>query len=233
MPGPDDFTFDPESFGGMVRLFPLPNLVMFPHVVQPLHIFEPRYREMMRDALAGDRLIAMAMLAPGWEKDYDGRPPLEPVACLGRVAAHHEMEDGKFNLLLIGVARLKILEELPPDRSYRRATAVLLADAEPASGEPRRNMLQGRLRAAFKARLIQQQHASQQLEQLLGADMSLGTLTDLIGYTLDFDLNFKLQLLGEVDVDRRAELLLHKLQSGELPAQTLTPRSFPPDFSDN
>ena len=68
------------AFGGVARLFPLPNLVLFPHVVQGLHIFEPRYRQLMADALAADRLIALVLLKPGWEKDYDGRPAIEAVA---------------------------------------------------------------------------------------------------------------------------------------------------------
>ena len=233
MPSPDDFTFHTDSFGGVVRLFPLPNLVMFPHVVQPLHIFEPRYREMMQDALAGDRLIAMAVLAPGWASDYEGRPPLAPVACLGRVAAHHALADGKFNLLLIGVARLQILEELPPERSFRQARATLLTDDFPAAGAKQRAVLESRLRAAFKARLAEQQHAVQELDQLLGTEMSLATLTDLVGYTLDFEMDFKLRLLGEVDVDQRAALLLERLASTGTPINSGAPRGFPPDFSDN
>ena len=75
-------------FAGTARLFPLPNLVLFPHVMQPLHIFEPRYREMTADALATDRLIALALLQPGWEADYDGKPAVYPVACLGRSRAN-------------------------------------------------------------------------------------------------------------------------------------------------
>ena len=74
-----------SGFCGKVRLFPLPNLVLFPEVMQPLHIFEPRYRQMTADALAGDRLIALGLLRPGWEADYDGKPAIYPVACLGRV----------------------------------------------------------------------------------------------------------------------------------------------------
>ena len=79
----EDLSFSFEGFSGRVRLFPLPNLVLFPHVMQPLHIFEPRYRHLLEDALADDRLITMAALKPGWETDYEGRPPLYPVACLG------------------------------------------------------------------------------------------------------------------------------------------------------
>src|SRR5262245_36186596 len=111
----------PKDFTGSVRLFPLPNLVLFPHVVQPLHIFEPRYREMMEDALAGDGLIAMVLLAPGWERGYEGRPAIAPVACLGKILSHERLADGKFNLLLRGVSRAAIRREHPAERAFRQA----------------------------------------------------------------------------------------------------------------
>ena len=84
----DNLSFSFEDFGGRVRVFPLPNLVLFPHVMQPLHIFEPRYRELLEDALAGDRLIAMALLAPGWENDLRG-----PSAAVshGLPGTHHQL----------------------------------------------------------------------------------------------------------------------------------------------
>src|SRR5690554_5796627 len=104
----DDLDFDVFNFSGIARLFPLPNLVLFPHVMQPLHIFEPRYRAMMEEAIAGDQLIALAMLAPGWENQYEGRPPLLPMACLGRVATYQRLPDNRFNLLLLGLKRIKI-----------------------------------------------------------------------------------------------------------------------------
>src|SRR5437588_12386806 len=97
----ENLSFSPEEFSGQVRPFPLPNLVVFPHVMQPMHIFEPRYRQMLEEALAEDKLIAMAMLAPGWESDYDGRPPIHPTACLCRVATHQATEKGTYNVLLV------------------------------------------------------------------------------------------------------------------------------------
>jgi Lon protease-like protein len=72
------------GFGGSVRLFPLPNLVLFPHVMQPLHIFEPRYRQMTAEALQDDRFIAMVLLKPGWEAEYAGQPAIHDIACLGK-----------------------------------------------------------------------------------------------------------------------------------------------------
>src|SRR5271166_6273395 len=106
----DDLS-DLGDFGGTARLFPLPNLVLFPQAVQPLHIFEPRYRQMTADALNADRLVALVLLAPGWEADYAGRPALHQVACLGRIVADHRLEDGRFNILLRGLSRIRLGEE--------------------------------------------------------------------------------------------------------------------------
>src|SRR3954468_6275909 len=82
------------NFKSRARLFPLPNLVLFPHVIQPLHVFEPRYRQLMQDALDSDRLMALALLKPGWEEDYHQRPPVHPVVCIGRIFKEERLEDG-------------------------------------------------------------------------------------------------------------------------------------------
>src|SRR4029079_2304836 len=74
-----------EMLPPTLPIFPLPNVVLFPNVFLPLHIFEPRYREMVNDALSGDRIIGMVLLRPGWQSDYEGRPPVYPVGCAGVV----------------------------------------------------------------------------------------------------------------------------------------------------
>src|SRR5947209_20523346 len=90
-------------------LFPLPNVVLFPRAVLPLHIFEERYKAMTAEALGGSRQIAMALLRPGWEKDYYGRPEIEPVVCVGEILTHEQLADGKYNFFLRGVARARVL----------------------------------------------------------------------------------------------------------------------------
>src|SRR5580658_7087439 len=85
-----------------VPLFPLPNVILFPGAVLPHHIFEERYKMMTANALAGDRLIAMTLLRPGWEKDYYLRPAIEPVVCVGMIARWEQLEDGTYNFLLHG-----------------------------------------------------------------------------------------------------------------------------------
>src|ERR1043165_7426287 len=110
-------------------IFPLPNCVLLPGGLLPLHVFEPRYREMTRDCLAGHHLIAVARLRPGYESTYYGRPPVYERCGVGKIICSEELPDGRFALLLRGIARVEIARELPASRTYRQVEARLLADA--------------------------------------------------------------------------------------------------------
>ncbi len=101
-------------------LFPLPNTVLFPGVYLPLHIFEPRYRDMVRDALDDDRIIGMTLLKPGFEAEYDGRPPIYHVGCAGLITHAEPLTDGRFNIVLQGLERFRVVEE-DHSRPYRVA----------------------------------------------------------------------------------------------------------------
>ena len=231
----DDPLFLPEEFLGKVRLFPLPNLVLFPHVMQPLRIFEPRYKDLLEDALAGDGLIGMAALAPGWERDYEGRPAIYPIACLGRITAHCRLPDGTYNVLLLGLRRIRLLAELPTSRRFREAQAELCNDVLPARSSAKRKAVRRQLRDAVLHVLPALSDAQEQLDQLLGNDMPLGVLTDVMGYILDIGTAHKLSLLGEVNVLRRAELLLQHLSETLTAAAAIQDAAlcFPPEFSMN
>ena len=113
----------------LLPLFPLPNVVLFPNVFLPLHIFEPRYREMVADAVASDRMIGMVLLRPGWDHDYEGRPPVYPIGCNGLITHVERLNDGRYNIVLRGLERFRILDE-DHDRSYRRAIVETLAEPE-------------------------------------------------------------------------------------------------------
>ena len=99
-------------------LFPLPNVVLFPGVFLPLHIFEARYRAMTEDALAGDRMIGMTLLKPGFEAEYEGRPPIYPVGCVGLITHAERLPDGRFHIVLQGVERFRVIGE-DDSRVYR------------------------------------------------------------------------------------------------------------------
>lgn len=118
-----------------VPVFPLPKLVLFPGTSLPLHIFEPRYRDMLADTLAGkDRLIAVAQLKPGWEAAYEQRPAIYPVAGVGRITTHTRNADGTYDIVLEALARVQLAELEPGGLRYRRATATVLHEHTPVGG---------------------------------------------------------------------------------------------------
>jgi len=136
-----------------IPLFPLPNVVLFPNVFLPLHIFEPRYRTMLADALAGDRIIGMTLLMPGYEADYQGRPPVYPVGCAGVITHAEQMPDGRSNVVLRGIEKFRIVEE-DASRDYRLARVEPLpettSDAEKLLLKQRRHRLEALLIAAIE-----------------------------------------------------------------------------------
>ncbi len=218
-----------SHFTGRARLFPLPNLVLFPHAVQPLHIFEPRYRRMTASALAGDRLIALALLKPGWENDYDNRPAVHPVACLGRVVADQRLDDGRYNLLLRGVSRIRIRGEVVDDEPFRTARAELLADEPPPPDEA------ARLRRDLKEQILPRfaGPSREQLIELLDGEMPLGSLADILAFALPLDVVDKQELLDDVVVARRVARLAALIDALGSQAASAEGRKFPPDFSAN
>lgn len=111
-----------------IPIFPLPDAVLFPGVFLPLHIFEPRYRAMVTDVLDGDRVIGMTLLRPGWEPDYEGRPPIFPVGCAGLVTHAERLADGRFDIVLKGLSRFRVVDE-EAGRPYRVARVEALAEA--------------------------------------------------------------------------------------------------------
>lgn len=227
----EPLAFSPEQFSGLARVFPLPNLVMFPHVMQALHIFEPRYRALFEEAIEDDRLIALGVLAAGWEDDYSGRPPLRSTACLCRIATHQKTDQGTYNVLVLGVRRLRLVRELPPKKLFRVMEADIVEDAEPPSAQPGEAVaLQQQLLTAFKQAMPRIPNAYEQLDQLLGSQITLGMLADIVAYTIDLDLETKMRLLGESDVVRRTQLLLEAI-AARPPVRPRRP--FPPDFSVN
>ncbi|MFM8414880.1 MAG: LON peptidase substrate-binding domain-containing protein [Planctomycetota bacterium] len=227
----EPLAFSSDQFSGLARVFPLPNLVMFPHVMQALHIFEPRYRALFEEAIEDDRLIALGSLAPGWEGDYEGRPPLRPTACLCRIATHQMTDEGTYNVLVLGVRRLRLVRELPPKKLFRVVESEIMEDFEPAAAPPgAAAALQQRLLQAFKQAMPRIPNAYEQLDQLLGSQITLGMLADIVSYTIDLDLETKVRLLSECDVFRRTVMLLEAIQVR--PAGGAK-RRFPPDFSLN
>lgn len=223
----------PSSFDGSARLFPLPNVVLFPHVVLPLHIFEPRYRQMTADALATDRLIAMVLLQSSSEMEGEEPPALHSIACLGKIVADQRLEDGRYNILLHGLSRVRIVNEIHHGKLYRSARVELLQDTGRPSPEQASTYRQ-QLHQFVTTWLQPVGLASGPMTKLLQSDLPLEALVDILAFTLGLKIEFKQELLEELDVGRRARRLLQHLQT-EAPAKgspSAWPK-FPPDFSSN
>jgi Lon protease-like protein len=227
---PDDTI--PNSFDGTVRLFPLPNVVLFPRVMLPLHIFEPRYRQMTADALATDRLITMVLLKSG-EGEYEERPALHPIACLGKIVADQRLEDGRYNILLRGLNRARIVSEVSHEKAYRSGRVELLYDTGFPDSEPAhayREDLRHVVNAWFAALGL----ALEQVSKVFQSDLPLGALIDILSFALPLSIEFKQELLQQLDVEKRAQRLLQFLQLNEPPKTSASGSyKFPPEFSTN
>ena len=96
----------------IIPIFPLPNFVLFPGVTVPLHIFEPRYREMVGDVSNSHGIIGMMMLKGDWERDYYANPDIFEIGCAGRITALQPLPDGRYNLQLEGLGEFRVRREI-------------------------------------------------------------------------------------------------------------------------
>jgi Lon protease-like protein len=196
-------------------LFPLPNLVLLPRAILPLHIFEERYKQMTADALGGDRRVAMALLKPGWEQHYYGRPAIEPVVCVGNIVSHERLPDGKYNFLLQGSHRARVIAEQPhdEDRLYRLADVELLVD-DPIMEIDLANE-RGRLTNIFSESPFDQLSLGRQLLRLLASPMPTEEVADVLAFNLLEDVALKQSLLAETDPCRRVARVLAALDNAK------------------
>ena len=118
----------PATLPAVIPIFPLEEATLFPHATRPLLVFEPRYRAMIADALKGDRIIGMVRLRPGFEAEYEGRPPIDPMGCAGRIIEYEQLPDGRYTILLQGLTRFRVTRE-EQGRSYRLAQVTAVAEA--------------------------------------------------------------------------------------------------------
>jgi len=199
----------------LLPLFPLPNVVLFPNVFLPLHIFEPRYREMIADAVASDRMIGIVLLRPGWERDYDGRPPVYTVGCSGVLTHVERMADGRYNLVLRGLERFRIVGE-DHDRSYRRASIEPLPEQRLSANDE----------AAIRNQRSKLESMLSPAVERAGADyrtpsaMSDEDLVNALAQYLDLEALEKQALLEQPCLRTRAAALVELLEMKIMMART-------------
>jgi Lon protease-like protein len=188
-------------------IFPLPNCVLLPGGLLPLHVFEDRYREMTRDCLAGHQLMGVARLRPGYEVSYYGRPPVFERCGVGRIICSEELPDGRFTLLLRGVMRAEIKRELPGERNYRVVEASAIDDTsyDPIDAHDHHRRLI--LLCDRLAELIEQGS----LRDLVRSFDSPGACADAVAAALVMDADARQELLEARDPMVRLQRTLHHL----------------------
>lgn len=201
-----------------IALFPLPNVVLLPRAVLPLHIFEERYCAMMADVLDTGGHMAMALLKPGWEKDYYGRPDIEPVVCVGSILSHERVADGTYNLLLQGRTRARIVRE-HGHGVYRRADLERISET-PAPPEELKKLREQLIRS-FDGGSLLTTVIGRQFRQLLMSDLTTADVADLIAFNFLADNMLKQALLADGDILRRVSTAVRAF---EMVRPTLEPR---------
>ncbi len=192
----------PEAFHRL-PVFPLPQAVLFPGVVMPLHLFEPRYRALAEHCINGDKTLALASLQPGYEADYEGRPPIFPIAGVGEIVAHRRLPDGRWNIALRGVCRAELVHELPPDEPFRIVRARRLREVERHEDV----VAADRLRSVALQLTAAVPGAKDQLGTLLKEARSPSATSDALAALFVESFGARRGLLEELDVARRMERL--------------------------
>jgi Lon protease-like protein len=211
----------------LLPLFPLPNVVLFPNVFLPLHIFEPRYREMVADAVASDRMIGMVLLRPGWQHEYEQRPPVYPVGCSGVITHVEQLADGRYNIVLRGVERFRVIEE-DNARNYRRALVEPVPERD-GSGDDRaaiqrqRSKLESLLAPTIERSLTgpgQESAGGGGHDSKIPSTMGDEDLVNALAQYLDLEPVEKQALLERHSLRTRAESLVELLEMKVLIART-------------
>ena len=199
-----------------IPIFPLPSVVLFPNVFLPLHIFEARYRQMFSEALSGDRMIGMVLLRPGYEAEYDGRPPIYRTGCSALITHAERLDDGRYNVVLRGIEKFTINAEEEPAAGRLYRSAVITPVDETVSGADRDRLRQERKRLEqLLAPLL-----ATGFERQLPAAMPDEDLINALAQYLEFDPIEKLALLERNGAVARCESMVELLEMKQMGSGT-------------
>ena len=182
----------------LVPMFPLPNLFLFPGMFMPLHIFEPRYRQMVEDSLDGPGRIVIATTLEASAESPQGVPPVHPIAGLGEIARHERLEDGRFMIWLAGLTRVRIVTEVNSERLYRKVLVQpLFEEPVPAADE-------APLRSKIIAAVLQRTPDVLNIPN----QVPLGHVVDLLLIKLGLPQSVMLQAYAQLRIIERATFAL-------------------------
>ncbi len=194
----------------IVPLFPLPNVVLFPKTPVPLYIFEERYRTMIREAIAGSREIVIALVRPGGETGPGGVPEVHDIACLGRIESYEELEDGKYNIVVVGVDRVRILREVRHS-PYQRVEVERIEPPLPGGTAEEIAGRQNRIGGLFARFTELATGAPQQANELM-PQLDFDALVNMVAMTLNLAIDQKQALLELDDASERCDALIPVLE---------------------
>jgi Lon protease-like protein len=207
-----------STTGGLGRalrrlpLFPLEDVVLFPYSMIPLHIFEPRYRKMVRDVLGSNRLIAISLQLERENVEQGTLPRVATVASVGELVLAQELPDGRFNLVVRGRARIGIDRELPSEEPYRLITAHEIPD-EAALQADDISEADAALRALVSGLAESIPDGGDLLKHVAAAQDSPAALANVIAASLVADAKARQRLLETTDVYQRLESLSSEVVS--------------------
>lgn len=200
------------DFTKPIALFPVPNCVLLPRAILPLHIFEPRYKTMIADALDSTGLVAMAILKPGYEeKYYTSHAAIREIACVGSIVRHEQLSDGRYNILLQGVTRAHVERE-DHALDYRRAFLTPLAVTNVPTSTREAEIRHRLLRMLETPLLIEVARQTHLDEVVKSPDLPLTDAIDFLAGTIGGDIDCCVRFLEERDVVKRCEMLVSRLQ---------------------
>jgi Lon protease-like protein len=194
-----------------LALFPLDNVVLLPGVVLPLHVFEPRYRQLAASVIAGDRQIGMIAVRPEHAHEMAGDPPLYGVGCAGFVTEHRRLPDGRYQMLLQGTQRFRVAREAPREgeRLYR------IAEIEPLEDDPGDATRNGELRGRAIELLIRLTERSLEAGQALDTErlraLDVGRFANVISQSVNLPTPEKQSLLEADTLTERLDRLVGAL----------------------
>ena len=197
-----------NNFSGTIPLFPLSTVVFFPNTLLPLHVFEPRYKQMVSDASKSEKIIGMALLKPGWEANYYGNPEVFDVVGMGRIVSSETFNDGRINIVLYGLKRVKILE-IMKESPYRLARVEIVESARCSSEETYRQKIDELItKWNFGLDVKQKSHRIN-----INTKLPLESLTDALATLIFSNVFDKQSFLEEPSVQKRAEVIITDLQT--------------------
>lgn len=215
----DDSIFSLDTFNDRARLLPLKEMVVFPQVLEVFHLTEPKDVLLIEDSLTSDRLVAVGTYRK--ETTHTSAPrPVEEVACLSRVVAHHRQDAGDYHVVMVGIRRVRLGKDLAAENAFRWVDAELCDDRDPMHQHPSSLYLKDKLGELTREVIARAEESDPQLDSLFDGELPLGSVTDILASMLDLHWKEKLHLLKETHVRHRAEKLLEYLEDFHLDAVT-------------